>query len=121
MIVGMSEGSDAVDAYIATFPADVAERLEVVRAAIHRVLPDGEERVRYGIAAVMIDHRNAIHFAGWKKHIGLYPVPRAEGELEAAIAPYRAAKDSVNLPFSEPVPVELVERIASHVAGRYSS
>ena len=57
----------------------------------------------------------ALHFAGWKKHIGLYPVPRLEPALEAEIAPYRAEKDSVVFPHAQPVPYELIGRVADAI------
>ena len=107
-----------VDEYIAGFPDDVQERLQGVRSAIRAALPDGEERVRYGIPAVMLDTRHAVHYAGWKKHIGIYPVPRLDGPLEAEVAPYRAAKDSLRFLHSEPLPYDLVERLARELARR---
>jgi uncharacterized protein YdhG (YjbR/CyaY superfamily) len=107
-----------VDEYIAEFPDDVQERLRGVRSAIRAALPDGEERVRYGIPAVMLDGRHAVHYAGWKRHIGLYPVPRLDGPLEDEIAPYRAAKDSLRFLHSRPLPYDLVERLARELAAR---
>ncbi|TPX04175.1 DUF1801 domain-containing protein, partial [Schumannella luteola] len=86
----MTDKPATVDAYIAGFPPEVAERLQQVRAAIRAEVPDGEERMRYGIAAVMLGGRYALHFAGWKKHIGIYPVPPLPEPLEAEVAPLRA-------------------------------
>lgn len=104
-----------VDEYLATFPDDVRAVLQRVREAIHAGVPGGEEKVRYGIAAVMLGGRYAIHFAGWKHHVGLYPVPRFDGPLEAEIAPYRAKTDSVNFPFAEPVPYDLITRVSAEI------
>lgn len=67
----MSEQPTTVDAYIAAFEPAIAERLQQVRAAILAEVPQPEERMRYGIAAVMLGGRYALHFAGWRKHIGL--------------------------------------------------
>ncbi len=100
-----------VDAYIASFPEDIASRLRDVRDAILAEVPDGEQRMRYGIAAVMLAGRYAVHFAAWKKHIGLYPVPRLTGPDEAEVAPRRSGKDSVVFPHTEPLPTELISRI----------
>jgi len=114
----MTATPETVDEYIASFPTDVQPVLQAVREAINASVPDGEERIRYGIAAVMLGGRYAIHFAGWKHHIGLYPVPEFEGELEAEVAPYRAKKDSVNFPYSRPVPYELISRMAAEIVRR---
>lgn len=105
-----------VDEYIAGLPEDVQPTLQSVRRAIHAGVPGAEERIRYGMPAVMLGHRYAIHFAGWKHHVGLYPVPTLEGALEAEVAPFRKAKDSVNFRYRDGVPLELVQRMAAAVA-----
>lgn len=109
---GVSEDATTVDAYIASFPPEIADRMARVRQAILAEVPDAEERMRYGIAAVMLGGRYALHFAGWKKHIGLYPVPTLPEPLESEIAARRSGTDSLVLPHKEELPVELVGRIA---------
>jgi len=109
-----------VDEYIAGFPPEVAERLTRIREIIVGAVTSGtgeapEEKIRYGIAAVLLDGRYALHFAGWKKHIGLYPVPRFDEPLESEIAPYRAEKDSVVFPHTRPVPYEQIGRVAEAI------
>ena len=111
----MSEQPTTVDAYIAAFEPAIAERLQQVRAAILAEVPQPEERMRYGIAAVMLGGRYALHFAGWRKHIGLYPVPPLPEALESEIAPLRSGKDTVNLKHRDPLPVELVGRVAAAI------
>jgi uncharacterized protein YdhG (YjbR/CyaY superfamily) len=106
---------DTVDDYIAGFEPDVQEILQHVRLAIHRGVPGAEEKIRYGMAAVMLGGRYAIHFAGWKKHVGLYPVPRFDGPLEDAVAPYREKKDTLNFPYADEIPYELIEQIAAAI------
>jgi uncharacterized protein YdhG (YjbR/CyaY superfamily) len=100
-----------VDEYLATLPDDVRPLVEAVRRAIRSALPTGEERVRYGMPAVMLDDRHALHYAGWKKHVGLYPIPVFEDGLEAEIAPYRTHKDTVRFFYAEPIPYDLIERV----------
>ena len=110
-----AKGPQTVDEYLATFPDDVRVVLEHVRAAIHAGVPDGAEKMRYGIAAVMLGGRYAIHFAGWKHHVGVYPVPAFDGPLEAEVAPYRSKKDTVNFPYAKPVPYDLITRMSQEI------
>jgi uncharacterized protein YdhG (YjbR/CyaY superfamily) len=105
----------AVDDYIGTFPEDRQQRLQLVRSAIHRGVPDAAEKIRYGMPAVTLGGRYAIHFAGWKNHIGLYPVPALDDPLEAAIAPYRN-KDALAFAWSEPIPLDVIERVSAAIA-----
>jgi len=108
-----------VDAYLAGLPPGVADRLRRIRRAILDEVPRPEERMRYGIPAVLLGGRYALHYAGWKRHIGLYPVPTLPEPLESEIAPYRSGKDSVIFPHSAEIPDGLVSRIAAAVvAGR---
>ncbi len=113
----MTAAPTDVDAYIAAFPDDVRPVLEGVREAMHRAVPGSEETIRYGMPALMFADRYGLHFAGWKHHVGLYPVPPLEPDLEAEVAPYRATKDAVHLRYAEPVPYDLVERVARAIAG----
>ena len=50
-----------------------------------------------------------------KHHVGLYPVPRLDGALEEEIAPFRAQTDSVNFPYTNPVPYELITRVSAEI------
>ncbi|WP_315094389.1 DUF1801 domain-containing protein [uncultured Cellulomonas sp.] len=103
---------NTTDDYVATFPDEVRPILAEVAAALRRALPGAEERIRYGMPAFMLGDRYALHFAGWKHHVGLYPVAPLEPRLEAEVAPYRSQKDTVKLLYRDPVPTDLVERIA---------
>jgi len=104
-----------VDAYLSAFPAEQREVLQRVRSAIRSRVPDPVEKTRYGMPAIMLGGWYALHFAGWKKHIGLYPVPVLDETLEAELAPFRAAKDSVNFSWSKPVPYDLIERVTTAI------
>ena len=108
-----------VTAYIQGFPDGQREVLEQVRAALRRAVPGGEEKIRYGMPAVMFTDRYGIHFAGWKKHVGLYPVGELDPDLEAEVAPHRAKKDTVQFFYADGVPYDLIERIARALAARH--
>ena len=110
--------SAEVDQYIAAFPPETADILNRVRDAIHAGIPDGEERIGYKMPAVALGDRDALYFAGWKKHVGLYPVPHSTEPIEAGIAPYRAAKDSVNFLYASDIPYDLITRIAAYALAR---
>ena len=104
----------SVDQYIAAQPEAVHGVLERVRATIRKAVPSAEEVISYQIPAYKLQGGTVLYFAGWKKHYSLYP---ATAELVAAfkddLAPYEVNnKGTIRLPFSEPVPVKLIERIA---------
>ncbi len=57
------------------------------------------------------DGEYLVYLGAWKKHIGLYPIPAFDGELEHDVAPYRAAKDTVRFPYNKAIPYDLIERL----------
>ena len=107
-----------VEQYLSDLPEEARAVLTEVRAAVLRGMPGATETVRYGMPAAMLGDRYGLHFAAWKKHAALYPVPVFDGALEAEVAPYRSGKDAVHLRYGRPLPVDLVERIAAAVAAR---
>lgn len=114
-----------VDEYLAALPADHRATLQSVRAAIHRGVTavtgaPVEEKIRYGMPAVLLGGRYALHFAGWKKHLGLYPVVTLPAGLEERVAPLRSGADSVTIPWGEPVPLELIEAVAAELTRQRS-
>ncbi|GHF13819.1 iron chaperone [Pseudolysinimonas yzui] len=106
-----------IDEYLAGYDGEVRDRLERVRAAIHSVLPDAEESIKYGMPAVTIRGRHHLYFAAWKKHIGFYPVYRSDDPIETEIAPYRDAKDTLQFPYTQEQPDDLIARVTAHLAG----
>jgi uncharacterized protein YdhG (YjbR/CyaY superfamily) len=59
-----------------------------------------------------LNGKAVVHFAAWKKHLSMYPVPAGSAAFEAAVAPYRASKGTVQFPYTQPVPFELITAIA---------
>lgn len=112
----MTERFDTVDEYIASFPSEVQVILEDVRSTIKSAVPGSGETIRYQMPCATLGDRYLIHYAGWKKHIGLYPVPVAGADLEPDIAPLRSDTDTVKLMYDRQVPHELLARIVQFIA-----
>jgi len=107
----------SVDEYIATHPEDVQATLQRVRGIIRKALPGAEEAISYQIPTYKLHGEYVVYFAGWKQHYSLYP---ATGRLVAAfkdeLARYELSKGTIRFPLSQPVPVKLIERIATFLA-----
>lgn len=111
----MAETYASVEDYIASFPPEVQEVLERVREHVRRVVPGAEEKISYQIPTVTAQGKSIVHFAGWKSHVSLYPVPEGEDELTAAVAPYLAGKGTLKFPLAQPIPYELIEQVAQRL------
>ncbi len=103
----------SVDEYIASQPEAVQGILERVRSTIRKAVPGAEEVISYKIPTYKLRGGPVLYFAGWRKHYSLYP---ATDHVVAAfrddLAPYEVTKGTIRFPFSRPVPVKLIERIA---------
>jgi uncharacterized protein YdhG (YjbR/CyaY superfamily) len=99
-----------IDEYIARFPADVRAILQKVRTTIRRAAPEAKETISYQMPAFR-QHGILVYFAGWKKHIGLYPPVSSDKALEKAVARYAGPKGNLQFPLAEPIPYDLIERI----------
>ena len=102
----------SVDDYIASYPEETRTQLARVRTAIRTAVPDAREKISYGMATFVLDGKPLLYFAGWKNHVGVYPVPTGDAAFEEAIRPFRRAKDTVRFPITKPVPLDLVATIA---------
>lgn len=99
-----------VDAYISGFPKDTQKLLKQVRATIKKIAPQAEEVISYGMPAYKLNGP-LLYFAGYKNHIGFYPMPSAVVAFKKQILDYKWAKGSVQFPFDKPLPLELIEKI----------
>ena len=112
-----------IDDYIASFPADVQLVLQQIRQTIHAAVPDSGEKISYDIATMTRDGNRYVHFAGWAKHVSLYPVPEPDeteaGQAMAAeLEPYLAGKGTLKFPQNKPIPYALIGRVAAALAER---
>src|SRR5687767_11127912 len=101
----------SIDEYIAGFPADVQALLEKVRATIRKAEPDAEETISYQIPSFTLKGQYLIYFAGYKKHIGVYPAPVGNPEFKEDLSDYAAGKGTVRFPLDKPIPLDLIRKI----------
>jgi len=99
-----------IDEYIAGFPKEVQEILEKIRLTIRNAAPEAEERISYQIPTFTFKG-NLVHFAAFKKHIGLYPTPSGIEKFKNELSAYEGAKGSVQFPLDKPIPYELISEI----------
>ncbi len=55
-----------------------------------------------------------IYFAGYKKHIGLYPVPAGDNAFQKKVAVYQTGKGTLQFPFDQPLPLDLVAEVVKY-------
>ena len=101
----------SVDEYIASFPPATQKALEEIRTTVKSLAPEAKEKISYQIACFELNGRNLVHFAGWKRHVSLYPVPARSEAFERQIAKYVDGKGTLKFSLDEPLPLKLIERV----------
>lgn len=99
-----------VDEYIALFPDDVRIILEKLRRTIREAAPDASEKISWKMPTYW-QGENLIHFAAAKSHIGIYPGENGVAAFADRLSGYKTAKGTIQLPFSKPIPYDLVAEI----------
>jgi uncharacterized protein YdhG (YjbR/CyaY superfamily) len=102
---------NTIDEYIAGFPPATQKVLEEVRALIQASAPDATETISYAIPTFDLNGRHLVHFAGYAKHVGFYPIPSGMVVFKEELAPYKQGKGSAQFPLSQPMPTGLIRRI----------
>jgi uncharacterized protein YdhG (YjbR/CyaY superfamily) len=102
---------NSIDAYIAEQSDDIQPLLHQVRDTLRAELPDAQERISWRMPTYWRKH-NIIHFAAFKKHIGLYPGDKAMEHFADRLTEYKTSKGAVQFPYSKPLPLDLIAEIA---------
>ena len=102
---------ETIDEYIAGFPKEVQKVLVKVRMTIRKAAPSAEETIKYKMPT-FTSNGNLVYFAAFKKHIGLYSMPRTGTEkFKKELSAYQGAKGSVKFPLDKPIPFDLIGKI----------
>jgi len=100
-----------IDEYIKIFLQDVQSILERMRQTIRKAAPEAVESISYQMPTFKLNGKNLVYFAGYKNHIGFYPVPSGIRAFKKELSQYKTGKGSVQFPIDKPVPYDLVKKI----------
>lgn len=101
---------DTIDAYIAAQPEEVRALLSKVRETIHAAAPNAAEKISWRMPTFW-QGENLIHFAAFKKHLGIYPGDLSLVPFEERLAGYHRTKGAIQFPYDKPIDYELISDI----------
>lgn len=103
----------SVDEYISGFPKNIQDKLKSIRMIIKKAAPDALETISYQMPAYKLNGI-LLYFAGYKNHIGFYPLASAIKAFKSKIESYSYSKGSIQFPIDEKLPKDLIEEIAEY-------
>lgn len=109
---GSATGAKGVRAYLAKQPLAHRQILKNIRADVRAVLKGGEDVISYGIPAVKHNGCVVVYYAGFAKHVSMFPM--GPGILKAArvdAAQYVTSKGTIQFPLAKPPRSALVRRL----------
>ena len=103
-----------IDEYIAAFPPETQALLEEVRAACREEAPGATETISYAIPTFDLKGRHLCHFAAFKQHLSFFPTGQGAEAFAEELKAYKGGKGTVQLPYSEPLPLDLIRRMVRY-------
>ena len=91
-----------------------------IQAKVESLIPTATRCISYNMPAFRCK-RVFFYFAAFKKHIGIYPPAKQDPALIAELAPYSNEKGNLSFPFNEPLPLDLIGRVAVALHREYES
>ena len=104
------EKPTSIDEYIAAHHEDVQAILNSVREAIRSAAPDAVEKISWSMPTFW-QGENLIHFAAFKKHIGIYPGDLTLSPFTERLASYHRTKGAIQFAYDKPIDLELIADI----------
>ena len=108
-----------IDEYIAAQEESVRPRLKQLRSVIREAIPDAEEKISWSMPTFW-KGKNLIHFASFRKHVGLYPGDEAIAAFADKLAGFEVSKGTIRLPHDRDLPVALIAEIAKWCYAAYA-
>ena len=107
-----------VDEYLCELSASQRERAEALRELIRHTASEAVEHFAYGMPAYKLRGKPLVYFAVYKNHLGVYALPAAHAEFATELARFKQGKGSVQFPWEQPLPLDLIERMVAWNAVR---
>ena len=106
-----SDKPSTIDEYIAAQQQEVQPILNKIRKTINKAAPKAQEKIAWGMPTFWLCE-NIIHFAAFKKHIGIYPGDLNRLPFAEKLSGYKTSKGAIQFPLNKPIDYKLIAEIA---------
>lgn len=101
---------ETVDEYIESCPEEIRPKLQNLRHIIKEAAPEVSEKMSWAMPTFYY-LGNVVHFAAFKKHIGLYPGPNAVEFFRERLVEYKTSKGAIQFPLNKDMDSSLIQEI----------
>lgn len=106
----MKSINSEIKLYIDSFDSEIQKRLYTIRKIIFCIVPNAEETIKYKMPTVLY-HGNLVHYAAFKNHIGIYPLPEVIKTLKEDLKIFKQGKGSIQFQNDKELPEEIIKKI----------
>jgi uncharacterized protein YdhG (YjbR/CyaY superfamily) len=99
-----------VDLYIAKYPDQEQNLLRQLRDIIHEEVPEVVETISWRMPTFNY-LGNLVFFAGYKNHIGFYPLPSGIEAFKQELEGFHTTKGTIQFSLDKPLPEDLVRKL----------
>ena len=96
--------------YAKSFPKPVSVLLKQLYQIIREEVPEAIPVISYNMPAFKLEGI-LVYFAGYKNHIGFYPMASTIKNFSKEMAIFKSAKGSVQFPITQPLPEPLIRKM----------
>lgn len=109
---------NSIDEYLSKLDTDKIEKIILIRNIVKNTIPEASETISYEMPAFRYKNRILLYFAAFKNHISIFPAPRTAQEFADELKNYKGGKGTVQFQDSNPLPLNLIERIVKFHAAK---
>ncbi|SEL22012.1 Uncharacterized conserved protein YdhG, YjbR/CyaY-like superfamily, DUF1801 family [Maribacter orientalis] len=102
-----------VDEYFEQVKEERLEKLSELRFILKNIVPNAIEVIKWG-KPVFKSETILFAYSAHKSHLSFIPTGPALKPFQKELEPYKVNKDSVQFLYSNPLPVELIQKIAKY-------
>lgn len=112
MALRRTPGEIEVDKFLAAVPEPQRSTLQELREMLKKILPDGEEKIHYGVPAIQLNGKSIAGYASAKKHCSYYPHSGALlDQLSDQLTKFNYSKGTLHFPVDKCLPITLVRKL----------
>ena len=104
----------AVDEYLEQYEGEQLARLLEMRGIVRAAAPRARETGSARRPTLQLKERDLVQYGAFGQHLAFYPGRETLAAFADELGPWKHTGTSVQFPFDEPLPADLITRMTQH-------